>query len=647
MQTSSRVSSRTKALSRRPTARCPLAVRRSPPDPRPSTLGSRPPAPDPQIPKSAREGRVTPFWRAAGSWTSLAVLALAGVIRPGLAATGPRWDVLAAGAVPDGKADCTAAFQAALDEAGRAGGGVVEVPAGRFRFEGTLRVPANVTLQGVFRSAPNPARLGSPQVTGTLLLAVAGRGASNGPPFIQLAGHNAGVAGLIVEYPEWKRADVPPVPYPPCVASSGTENVAIQDCCFLNPYEAIRLVRAARHLVRNVTGYPIWRGLFVDECYDIGRIENVHFWPFGLAYHQDDPYCQWINLHGTAFEFARTDWHYVANTFCFGYGAGYKFSASRHGSANGNFLGLGADSCERAVVVEQAQPPGLLISNGEFVGRWGSTNAVCLEIAPGAEGKVSLVNCSFWGPIHRCVWLRSADGQFTASACHFVHWDNRGEGAPAIQLDAGRAIVQGCTFAQDGIAVSVAAAVKSALLTGNQAAGGFRVENAAGARTQAGFNEPDPVPWNEAARDHYRVKVGATGDSRFLQGFHGPERADRPFRWSAGNARLVLPVPAGKPVTVTLEAHVPPHATSPEAGVYLAGQRLGGIETGKPSSIRVPAGKEDRVRLELRVSGWVPREKNPGSTDPRTLGLQLFAITVKAEGAAGEPFAVNPREAPR
>lgn len=552
-----------------------------------------------------------------------------------------RWDVLFAGAVPDGKTDSTAAFQKALDEAGRAGGGVVEVPAGRFRFDGTLRVPANVTLQGVFRSAPNPSRLGSPKITGTMLLAFAGRGSTNGPAFVQLAGNNAGVAGLIIEYPEWKRSDVPPVPYPPCVASSGTENVAIQDVCLLNPYEGIRLVRAARHLVRNVTGYPIWRGLFVDECYDIGRIENIHYWPFGLAYNQDEPYCRWINLHGVAFEFARTDWHYVANTFCFGYGVGYKFSASKHGSANGNFVGLGADSCERAVVVEQAQPPGLLICNGEFVGRWGSTNAVCLEIAPGAEGKVSLANCSFWGPINRCVWMRSAAGQFTASACHFVNWDNRGEDAPAIQLDAGRAIVQGCTFAQDGVAVAVAPAVTSAILTGNQAAGGFRVENGAGARTQLGFNEPDPVPWIDAARGHYRITVGATGDGRYLQGVHGQEKSDRPFRWTTGNSRLVLPVPPGKPVTVTLEVQAPSQALSPEAGVYLAGKRLSGIEAGKPVVVRVPASTEDRVRLELRSAGWVPRAKNPGSQDPRTLGLQLYAITVKADGATGEPFAVN------
>jgi hypothetical protein len=552
-----------------------------------------------------------------------------------------QWSVTAAGAVADSRTDCTPVFQRLLDEAGRAGGGVVSVPAGRFRLNGSLRVPAHVTLQGMFRSAPVPAALGATNVTGTVLLAYAGRGATNAPAFIQLAGHNAGVAGLIVEYPEWKRSEVPPIPYPPCVASQDTENVSIQDCCFLNPYEAVRLVRAHRHLVRNITGYPIWRGLFVDECYDIGRVENIHFWPFGLAYDQNEPYCKWINTQGVAFEFARTDWHYVANTFCFGYGIGYRFSQSKAGSANGNFVGLGADSCQRAVVVEQAQPPGLLISNGEFVGRWGSTNAVCLEVAPGAEGKVSLVNCSFWGPIDRCVWMRSPVGQFTASACNFVHWDNRSEGAPALQVDAGRIIVQGCTFAQDGVAAAIGPDVVSAILTGNQAVGGFRVENQAGDRAQIALNEPDPIRWTSESRAHYRLAVGAVGDGRYLQGFHGAERSHRPFRWTSGNARLVLPVIPGKPCTVSLEVSVPKQALNTEAGLYLDGRRLAALTEAGPLLAQLPAQTSDRVRLELRCAPWVPQQIIPGSKDARTLGLQLYTITVKANDATTPAFDAN------
>ncbi len=400
-----------------------------------------------------------------------------------------RWNVLEMGAIADGAADCTAAFQRALDAAGRAGGGIVETPAGHYRIDGTLVVPRGVTLQGVYRVPPTP-HVATEKPDGTLLQAYAGRGSEKGPPFIRLAGDNAAIAGLVIVYPQWRQSDVPPVAYPPCVASHDTNNVGITECCLLNPYEAIRLVRAARHLVRNVTGYPSKGGIYVDECYDIGHVENVHFWPFGVSYQPDNPYCKWVNTQGVAFEFARTDWHYVLNTFCFGYGVGYKFSESKAGSANGNFLGLGADSCRRAVLVEQAQPPGLLITNGEFVGRWGSDDSVCVEIGRNVQGKVSLVNCSCWGPIDRCVWMRSRFSQLTASACNFVDWDNHGRGSPAIRLDAGKAIVQGCTFGRKGTHVEVRGAVKSAILTGNQAEGGFLTDNRAGGATQMFANEP-------------------------------------------------------------------------------------------------------------------------------------------------------------
>ena len=551
-----------------------------------------------------------------------------------------HWDVLDAGARGDAQMDSTPVFQRLLDEAGKAGGGVVEVPAGRFRISTHLSIPANVTLQGIYRVPPTTGPTTITNLTGSVLFAYEGRGAPDGPPFIRLAGNNSAIAGLIVAYPDWKQTDVPPLPYPPCVSSHNTENVGIQDCLFVNPYEAIKLVAAHRHLVRNVTGYPIKRGIFVDECYDIGHIENIHFWPFGVSYVADNPYCKWINTEGVAFELARTDWHYMLNTFCFGYGVGYKFSKSKEGSANGNFVGLGADSCQRAVVVEQAQAPGLLIVNGEFVGRWSSTNAVCLEVGPQVEGKVSLVNCSFWGPIDRCVWMRSPLGQFTANACNFVQWDIRGAGSPALQLDAGRAIIQGCTFGQDNLHIEVKPEVASAIITANQAPGGLRVDNQAGKRAQIVLNEEDSVAWTPEARAHYRLDVGAAGDARYLQQWHGPERSDRPFRWSSGASRILLPVNAGEAGQLTLEANVPGAAATPEPGLFLDGRRLAAITNGT-TVVSLPAAKGERLALELRSGLWVPGKVTASSQDQRTLGVQVFAITVRSTAAGERVFRAN------
>ncbi|MFI5379494.1 MAG: hypothetical protein ACHRHE_09370 [Tepidisphaerales bacterium] len=117
---------------------------------------------------------------------------------------------------------------------------------------------------------------------------------------------------------------------------------------------------------------------------------------------------------------------------------------------------------------------------------------------------MSLSNCSFWGPIERCVWMRSPLGQFTASACNFVDWDNQGKGTPAIQLDAGKAIIQACTFAREGTDVQVGQKVRSAVLAANQADGGFHADNRAGGRTQMMANEQDAFEQMPEARQHYR-----------------------------------------------------------------------------------------------------------------------------------------------
>jgi len=310
---------------------------------------------------------------------------------------------------------------------------------------------------------------------------------------------------------------------------------------------------------------------------------------------------------------------------------------------------LGADSCRRAVLVEQAQAPGLLITNGEFVGRWDSRDSVCIEIGEKAEGKVSLVNCSFWGPIDRCVWMRSPLGQFTAHACNFVHWDNTGKGAPAIQLDGGRAIVEANTFSLEGTHVKVGPKVRSALVSINQAAGGVRIDNHSGKRLVAVGNEADPMADEPGAAAHYRIRVGAAGDGRFLRGWHGQERGpspDRPtMRWSTDGAAMILPVVAGRAYTLRLELSVPGGAQSPEAGVYLDGKRLAPIRsTDSTVSIALPPSATDRITLEVRCRLWTPSALLPASKDDRRLGINLYSITMQSANAPPRVYDANTGE---
>ena len=50
----------------------------------------------------------------------------------------------------------------------------------------------------------------------------------------------------------------------------------------VNPYKGVDLASkpSVRHYVRNLYCQPLRRGISVDKCFDVGRIENVHFGPF-------------------------------------------------------------------------------------------------------------------------------------------------------------------------------------------------------------------------------------------------------------------------------------------------------------------------------------------------------------------------------
>ncbi len=553
------------------------------------------------------------------------------------------WNVRDAGALGDGVTDDTEAFQRALDAAGAAGGGVVQVPAGAWCIRGNLRIPGAVTLQGVFRTPPLP--FGGPggKMAGTVLEAYAGRGSQEGEPFIRLAGHASVLSGIIVRYPEWKQSDIPPVPYPPTVKGDHVEDVAVLDCLLLNSYEGMHFYGSARMIIRNVFGYPSYRGLYIDACYDIARVENCHFWPFGVVYNADDPYCKWVNMNGVAFEFGRTDWQYVTHTFCFGYGIGYRFSKTDAGACNGSFVGIGADSCRRAVYVEDAQKAGLLITNGEFVGRWGSTDSVGLEIAESAgQGKVNLNTCSFWGPLEMCLWSRSDKAQLSVSNTNFCDWDINGTDAPAVLLDAGKAVLQGNTFDDGRVHVRVDGAVESAILMGNQGGGGFRFESDAAERTQAIGNEQSRVQWNDERKTHYRIDVGAPGDGLYLSGWHGREEApewgdEGTRRWSTTGSLFLLPTVPGTTYTVRLRLRQEGHALAPDNGLYLGDTRLATLpETaGNAEIMGTFTAETDLTRLALRLKTWRPSEKIPGNGDARALGAAVRDITVTSERANG------------
>lgn len=379
------------------------------------------------------------------------------------------------GARGDGKRDDTSGFRAALAEAGQRGGTAVLVPEGEYLIEGSLEVPAGVTLEGVFRSPQADA-----PGTGSTLLVTAGEGAADGAPFITMM-RNASLVGVRIRYPLQVRRD-PPVAYPWTVRGVD-ENCSIVNVSMVNPYQAVDFGTrpAGRHSIRGLYAQALRRGLLVDQCYDVGRAEDVHFWPFFDTL--QSPLKDFMEREGVAFEIGRTDWQYLTNCFCIGYSIGFHFMATKAGEPNCLLTQCGSDIGPLAVRVDRCMKhAGLSFLNGQFM----ST----VETGPDNEGPVKFTACGFW-PVERTGSLAvlRGRGHVTFLGCHFSAWATGEAEAPAIDAVGGGITVSGCEFLQgSGTQLRIGAAVDAALIYGNRLRGGQRIENHAGDRLQTGLN---------------------------------------------------------------------------------------------------------------------------------------------------------------
>ncbi|MHC4436690.1 MAG: glycosyl hydrolase family 28-related protein [Planctomycetota bacterium] len=377
------------------------------------------------------------------------------------------FNVRSFGAAGDGQTDDTAAFQKALDAAAKAGGGVVYAPVGNYFFAGSLNVPSAVTLAGVWQSVPAHNGLRN-------------EGSEDGPAFITL-NTNSTLKGVVLYYPQQNIDDVPK-PYPWSIAMRG-KNPAVLAVEMLNPYNGIDATGNERHLVRDVHGQPLRRGILVDSIYDIGRVENVHFNPW---WSMKPKLFQWQMENGEAFIFGKSDWQYVYNTFCFGYNVGYKFIRGRRGVCNGNFLGIGADDCHTSLVVEQCAPYGLLITNGEFVSFHGP-DPTMIGIEKTNTGSIRFVNCAFWGPCNQIAKI-SGSGTVGFGDCTFVQWGGKQRNLHAIQAESGTVLIRGCEFRQDRPQIRLGEGVERAIITENVFTGAERIDNQSAGNVQLGFN---------------------------------------------------------------------------------------------------------------------------------------------------------------
>ena len=393
------------------------------------------------------------------------------------------------GAVGDGKTDVTAAFQTALDAAGAAGGGEVYAPVGNYLIGGNLRIPGGVTLAGVWQ-APHH----SDVTLGSALWLTGGRGEPDAEAAINLEPSSA-IRGLTIYYPEQSTDDIQAYPF--AIRGRGM-NGTVENITLINAYQGIDFGKHHHelHTIRYVYGCVLRMGVYISQCTDIGRIENVHFNPHFWARAKIDgaapvdwgKLVDYLNENLEVFVFGRTDWEYVFNTFAWGFKVCYRFIKTEHGACNGNFLGCGADGGQTCVLIEDTQPAGLLFTNGEFVSFTGD-DPTMIRTGPGFEGVAQFTNCAFWGPCAENVEILG-NGDVSLTQCNFVQWGLRGEGDRySVRHEGGTLMMTACTFRMDKPHVFIGPDIRGAAVFGNRFTGGIQIENQApDARVQLGLN---------------------------------------------------------------------------------------------------------------------------------------------------------------
>lgn len=365
-------------------------------------------------------------------------------------------NVMDYGAKADGKTDDTQAIQNALNAAVN-NGGICFLPADSYRIDGTLIIPESVTMKGSYDGIPHPK-----YPIGTVLHIYGGKGNPEATPAITLK-FNASIKNLMIHYPE-QQAPPKVIPYPWTIRIDG-EMCQVVDVAMTNPYMAIDCGTNVNelHFIRNVFACPLKIGVYIDQCYDVGRLENVHLNPnlwkrIGLepmlptppkGYDgTEDKYWNEIlipylkqNLIG--FKIGKTDWEYISNCFVIFAKQGFLFDDFGHSSGNALVTQSGSDICPVGVQVNNVQHhAGVQFVNCQFM----ST----IKIGPENTGPVKISNSGFWKIRETLEQIvNEGPGTVIVNACHFYDWDIPNKGAPCIRAANGRLILSNCEFMND------------------------------------------------------------------------------------------------------------------------------------------------------------------------------------------------------
>lgn len=320
------------------------------------------------------------------------------------------------GAVGDGKADDTAAIQAALTKAKESTrGGSVLLPAGEYRVTKTISV-GNCLLTGLSNG-------GWPADSGPMPTLKVDH--TDGPCIA--AGAAASIHGINFAYDhkgEQARK------FGPTILLAGC-GISITNVRIAEPYEGIMadgVTNIGRLNIENVFIVSAREcGVYVTNTYDIPTLRNIEVWnpaPYSLQ-------------HCVGFKLGRNDEIRLANCFAFACKIGYYFVKEKEGATWGGMTGCSADFSVEGVVVEAAES--LRISGGCL---W--AHATSLRVV--GPGRVVVSGADLRSNGDAALIVRDCTS-LTVTGCTLGKSGDGWPTVPAARLEGGKSVlISACTF---------------------------------------------------------------------------------------------------------------------------------------------------------------------------------------------------------
>ncbi|WP_149538567.1 glycosyl hydrolase family 28-related protein [Siccirubricoccus phaeus] len=166
-----------------------------------------------------------------------------------------------------------------------------------------------------------------------------------------------------------------------CLGGVDFDNVFL---CAIN--KGIYCRNSGRLDIRRLRGQIFTAGVEIDECFDVPRIHNLHFWTFLTA---DNNVVRWQQANGDAMIFRRVDGVFIDQAFVLGYRSMFRFASSTAGNTTKFYIGQAyADFVKYAVLVEANGTEGQigsLTSQNELYNSGGAalagSNGICVNAA--------------------------------------------------------------------------------------------------------------------------------------------------------------------------------------------------------------------------------------------------------------------------